>query len=78
MFGRLGTVAGAIAVASLIDSHCELVFYLSGASLIGESNDFILISLKNNGKKLYLHRCKHIDILYSQVKAIHLIVFVFI
>lgn len=41
MFGRLGCVVGANAVAHLIENHCELVFYLSGSSVIGNSNDVI-------------------------------------
>ncbi|XP_031629334.1 synaptic vesicle glycoprotein 2B-like isoform X2 [Contarinia nasturtii] len=34
MFGRLGSVVGANTVALLIDNHCEMVFYLSGSSVI--------------------------------------------
>lgn len=36
MFGRLGGVVGANVVALLLDNHCELAFYSSGASLLGE------------------------------------------
>lgn len=34
MFGRLGCVLGANVSALFIESHCELVFYLFGSSLI--------------------------------------------
>lgn len=36
IFGRLGTVSGTNMVALLLDDHCEMVFYLSGSSLIGD------------------------------------------
>lgn len=35
IFGRLGTVAGANVVAIMMDDHCEIVFYLSGITLMG-------------------------------------------
>uniref|UniRef100_A0A182NCP9 Major facilitator superfamily (MFS) profile domain-containing protein n=1 Tax=Anopheles dirus TaxID=7168 RepID=A0A182NCP9_9DIPT len=35
MFGRLGSVVGANIVGMLLDSHCELTFWISGISLIG-------------------------------------------
>ncbi|XP_058058028.1 synaptic vesicle glycoprotein 2B-like [Anopheles bellator] len=35
MFGRLGSVVGANIVGILLDSHCELTFWISGVSLIG-------------------------------------------
>lgn len=35
MFGRLGCVVGANAVAHLLENHCETVFYSSGSSVIG-------------------------------------------
>lgn len=34
MFGRLGSVVGANIVGILLDSHCELTFWISGVSLI--------------------------------------------
>lgn len=36
MFGRLGCVAGANVAALLLENHCELVFYLSGGSVMGD------------------------------------------
>lgn len=35
MFGRLGGVTGAYAAAILLDNYCEMVFYLSASSLMG-------------------------------------------
>uniref|UniRef100_A0A182R8G8 Major facilitator superfamily (MFS) profile domain-containing protein n=1 Tax=Anopheles funestus TaxID=62324 RepID=A0A182R8G8_ANOFN len=35
MFGRLGSVVGANIVGLLLDSQCELTFWISGVSLIG-------------------------------------------
>ncbi|XP_058465632.1 synaptic vesicle glycoprotein 2B-like isoform X2 [Malaya genurostris] len=35
MFGRLGSVVGANIVGVLLDTHCELSFWISGISLIG-------------------------------------------
>uniref|UniRef100_A0A182MDT7 Major facilitator superfamily (MFS) profile domain-containing protein n=1 Tax=Anopheles culicifacies TaxID=139723 RepID=A0A182MDT7_9DIPT len=35
MFGRLGSVVGANIVGVLLDSQCELTFWISGVSLIG-------------------------------------------
>uniref|UniRef100_A0A182P3F5 Major facilitator superfamily (MFS) profile domain-containing protein n=1 Tax=Anopheles epiroticus TaxID=199890 RepID=A0A182P3F5_9DIPT len=35
MFGRLGSVVGANIVGFLLDSQCELTFWISGVSLIG-------------------------------------------
>uniref|UniRef100_A0A182W337 Major facilitator superfamily (MFS) profile domain-containing protein n=1 Tax=Anopheles minimus TaxID=112268 RepID=A0A182W337_9DIPT len=35
MFGRLGSVVGANIVGMLLDSQCELTFWISGISLIG-------------------------------------------
>lgn len=40
MFGRLGSVVGANTAASLLDNHCETIFYLSATSLIGEIYEF--------------------------------------
>lgn len=37
MFGRLGTVVGVNTVALMLENHCELVFYMSGITLIGNS-----------------------------------------
>lgn len=36
MFGRLGGVVGSNITALLLDSHCELAFYVPAASLIGK------------------------------------------
>lgn len=35
MFGRLGSAIGANFVAVLLDNYCEVAFYMSGISLIG-------------------------------------------
>lgn len=36
MFGRLGGIVGSNLVALLLDSHCEMAFYLAGTSLLGK------------------------------------------
>lgn len=43
MFGRLGCILGAITTALLLDTHCEMVFYLSGTTLIGKKKKLIFI-----------------------------------
>lgn len=35
MFGRLGSVVGSNTAALLLDNHCEVAFYLSGSTVIG-------------------------------------------
>lgn len=35
MFARLGSVVGANVAAVLLYTHCQTLFYLSGATLIG-------------------------------------------
>lgn len=36
MFGRLGCVFGANTAALLLENHCEIVFYVSGTTILGE------------------------------------------
>lgn len=36
IFGRLGSVVGSNLIAYLLNKQCEIAFYLSGSSVIGE------------------------------------------
>lgn len=36
LFGRLGGIFGTNAVALLLESYCEVVFYSSGLSIMGQ------------------------------------------
>lgn len=53
MFGRLGSAFGTNIIAFLLDRNCQVAFYVSGISLIGEIQ-WLFIAIESFLKKLNL------------------------